>query len=167
MWGRVIRYDTGIDLRSPALLPGTYAYESTHAPHPVQPDFHASAPPDVAKPLYNQFVDVVRKQYLPEKVSDGVFGAMMHVGLVNDGPVTFDFDTGKSGSVGAEKAKEAKRMTWLSKKEKGMKKKKEGSDRDAEGERMMVGRKVSEEQEEVVERNMEDRVKEMILGMKH
>lgn len=46
-----------------------------------------------ARDLYSSFVEKVRQQYQPEKVKDGVFGAMMNVSLVNDGPVTFILDS--------------------------------------------------------------------------
>ncbi|KAF8468895.1 D-Tyr tRNAtyr deacylase-like domain-containing protein [Kalaharituber pfeilii] len=77
-----------------------------------KPDFHAAAPPDVARSLYSKLVELTRQAYTPERVKDGVFGAMMDVALVNDGPVTFEFDTSNSGSVTEEKAKEAKRKKW-------------------------------------------------------
>jgi D-tyrosyl-tRNA(Tyr) deacylase len=38
-------------------------------------------------PLYNQFVALLRER-LPGRVATGEFGALMHVELVNDGPVT-------------------------------------------------------------------------------
>jgi len=40
-----------------------------------------------AQALYGEFVDMVRQNYEPDRVKDGVFGAMMDVALVNDGPV--------------------------------------------------------------------------------
>jgi D-Tyr-tRNAtyr deacylase len=42
---------------------------------------------DQAKELYDYFVSKVQEGYEPEKVKNGVFQAMMKVGLVNDGPV--------------------------------------------------------------------------------
>lgn len=51
-----------------------------------RPSFIAAAPPDVAEPLYRQFVAALRE--LGAKVETGEFGAMMDVELVNDGPVT-------------------------------------------------------------------------------
>lgn len=52
-----------------------------------KPDFHGAAKPEEAKFLYDYFVSKVQNLYLAEKVKDGVFQAMMEVGLVNDGPV--------------------------------------------------------------------------------
>jgi D-aminoacyl-tRNA deacylase len=55
-----------------------------------RPSFIAAAPPDVAIPLYQQFVALLgeRGQSLGIRVATGEFGAMMDVELVNDGPVT-------------------------------------------------------------------------------
>jgi D-tyrosyl-tRNA(Tyr) deacylase len=51
-----------------------------------RPSFIDSARPEIAKPLYDDFVARLRAAGLP--VETGVFGAMMDVELVNDGPVT-------------------------------------------------------------------------------
>lgn len=51
-----------------------------------RPSFVEAARPDQAEPLWNYFNDVLRNEGL--KVEEGVFGAMMDVELVNDGPVT-------------------------------------------------------------------------------
>lgn len=53
-----------------------------------QPDYKLSMKADPASELYANFVSMVRDRYNPEKVKDGVFGAMMDVALINDGPVT-------------------------------------------------------------------------------
>ena len=52
-----------------------------------RPSFVRAAGPDVAVPLYEDFVALLREG-APGKVETGVFGAMMDVELVNDGPVT-------------------------------------------------------------------------------
>ncbi|KAE8210704.1 hypothetical protein CF327_g5455 [Tilletia walkeri] len=59
-----------------------------------KPDFHQAAKGEAAKALYEKVLANVRKS-LPGcgKVQDGVFGAMMDVALVNDGPVTILLDT--------------------------------------------------------------------------
>lgn len=41
----------------------------------------------MAKQLYDHFFAKVQELYGKDKVKDGVFQAMMDVGLVNDGPV--------------------------------------------------------------------------------
>lgn len=51
-----------------------------------RPSFIKAAPPELAKPLYEQFIDEVKKGGLA--VQSGVFGAEMKVSLLNDGPVT-------------------------------------------------------------------------------
>ncbi len=51
-----------------------------------RPSFVDAAKPEFAAELYNQFVDLLRRQGIP--VETGEFGAMMDVELVNDGPVT-------------------------------------------------------------------------------
>ena len=56
-----------------------------------KPDFHKSAPAAKGKELYDAFFSQVRSLYREDRVKDGVFQAMMDVGLVNDGPVGVDF----------------------------------------------------------------------------
>lgn len=56
-----------------------------------RPSFTAAAPPAQAEPLCQAFVAALRAEGLP--VATGVFGAMMQVHLVNDGPVTLWLDT--------------------------------------------------------------------------
>ena len=51
-----------------------------------RPSFDQSAPPQTAKQLYDQFVDLLRASGL--RVETGEFGAMMQVTIENDGPVT-------------------------------------------------------------------------------
>ena len=51
-----------------------------------RPSFIDAARPDVAEPLYERFVALLRSSGLT--VETGTFGAMMDVELVNDGPVT-------------------------------------------------------------------------------
>jgi len=51
-----------------------------------RPSFIEAAPPEIAIPLYERFVALLRTSGL--RVETGEFGAMMDVELVNDGPVT-------------------------------------------------------------------------------
>ena len=51
-----------------------------------RPSFIDAARPDVAIPLYERFIALLRDQQLT--VATGEFGAMMQVELINDGPVT-------------------------------------------------------------------------------
>lgn len=53
----------------------------------TKPDFHGAANPEDASSLYEYFVNAVKREYVPERVGDGQFQAMMEVALVNDGPV--------------------------------------------------------------------------------
>lgn len=51
-----------------------------------RPNFMAAARPDHATEIYNLFNETLKQKGV--KVETGVFGAMMDVQLVNDGPVT-------------------------------------------------------------------------------
>ena len=55
-----------------------------------RPSFIDAARPDVAIPLYERFLGLLRERGVP--VECGEFGAMMDVELVNDGPVTLWLD---------------------------------------------------------------------------
>lgn len=56
-----------------------------------RPDFALAAPPDVARGLYDRFVDLVRSSGIDVKT--GEFAAHMIVESANDGPVTIWLDT--------------------------------------------------------------------------
>ena len=45
----------------------------------TKPDFSRAAPPDAARATYGALLDRVREAYEPDRVKDGVFGAMMQV----------------------------------------------------------------------------------------
>lgn len=53
----------------------------------LRPSFSESAPPSLAKPLFDEFISLCRQSY--DKIATGEFGANMQVSLTNDGPVTF------------------------------------------------------------------------------
>ncbi len=57
-----------------------------------RPSFIQSAKPDVAIPLYEQFIKTL-SQSLSKNIETGEFGADMQVSLTNDGPVTITIDT--------------------------------------------------------------------------
>jgi D-aminoacyl-tRNA deacylase len=55
-----------------------------------RPSFTEAAPPEQAQPLYERFCEALAAEGV--QVARGVFGAKMHVELVNDGPVTIVLD---------------------------------------------------------------------------
>ncbi|SFD11753.1 D-aminoacyl-tRNA deacylase [Algibacter pectinivorans] len=57
-----------------------------------RPSYIKAAKPDVAIPLYEDFVNQIEKD-LGKKVQTGQFGADMKVELLNDGPVTIIIDS--------------------------------------------------------------------------
>jgi D-tyrosyl-tRNA(Tyr) deacylase len=58
-----------------------------------RPSFVAAAPPEQAKTLYEEFSEALRT--LGIHVATGIFGAMMSVEFVNEGPVTILLDSDK------------------------------------------------------------------------
>mmetsp|Transcript_3397 Transcript_3397/g.8425 ORF Transcript_3397/g.8425 Transcript_3397/m.8425 type:complete len:171 (+) Transcript_3397:312-824(+) len=58
-----------------------------------KPDFRGAMAPGEARGAYGSLVRRVAAAYAEDKVKDGVFGAMMEVHLVNDGPVTVIIDS--------------------------------------------------------------------------
>ncbi len=59
-----------------------------------RPSFITAAPPELAKALYEEFCDALRK--LGVHIATGIFQAMMSVELVNEGPVTILLDSEKT-----------------------------------------------------------------------
>jgi D-tyrosyl-tRNA(Tyr) deacylase len=57
-----------------------------------RPSYIKAAKPEIAIPLYKNFIHTVSEQ-LGRQVQTGEFGADMKVSLVNDGPVTIVIDT--------------------------------------------------------------------------
>jgi D-tyrosyl-tRNA(Tyr) deacylase len=53
-----------------------------------RPSFSDAARPETAIPLYEKFISFVKEQIPSEKVKTGIFGAMMQVKIINEGPVT-------------------------------------------------------------------------------
>ena len=58
-----------------------------------RPGFSTAMPPDIAKPMFEKFVDDVSTAHT--KVASGVFGADMKVSLINDGPITISLASKK------------------------------------------------------------------------
>ena len=59
----------------------------------LRPSWSDAAPPEIAEPLYEYFVESSRR--LVTRVATGSFRRMMQVELVNDGPVTIMLDSRK------------------------------------------------------------------------
>jgi D-tyrosyl-tRNA(Tyr) deacylase len=73
------------DLGAPLLVVSQFTlYADTRKGR--RPSWSAAAPGPVSEPLYRAFCDALES--LGAQVERGVFGAMMDVALVNDGPVT-------------------------------------------------------------------------------
>jgi D-aminoacyl-tRNA deacylase len=60
----------------------------------LRPSWSDAAPPEIAEPLYELFVQNVRRQLT--NVATGSFRRMMQLELVNDGPVTILIDSRKA-----------------------------------------------------------------------
>lgn len=67
-----------------------------------RPDFSQSMKPVEARVVYESLLERIRSGYEEDKVKDGAFGEMMDVSLVNEGPVTFIFDTQTGGEENAQ-----------------------------------------------------------------
>jgi len=64
-----------------------------------RPSFTDSAPPVLAEYLYNKFIERVAENIGMEKVKTGIFGAMMNVKIINDGPVTILVESKENNKV--------------------------------------------------------------------
>ncbi len=53
-----------------------------------RPSFTEAARPEIAIPLYEKFISRMKASLGNEKVKTGIFGTMMEVKIINDGPVT-------------------------------------------------------------------------------
>jgi D-tyrosyl-tRNA(Tyr) deacylase len=63
-----------------------------------RPSFVRAAPPQLAEPLFNSFVDALRSENA--EVQTGQFGAKMAVRLENDGPVTLTLEVASWAATG-------------------------------------------------------------------
>jgi len=57
-----------------------------------RPSYHRASKPETAIPLYEYFTQTI-EQELGKPIQTGVFGAIMEISLLNDGPVTILIDT--------------------------------------------------------------------------
>ncbi len=53
-----------------------------------RPSFTDAAKPEIAIPLYEKFIERLKQNLGEAKIKTGLFGAMMKVKIINDGPVT-------------------------------------------------------------------------------
>jgi D-tyrosyl-tRNA(Tyr) deacylase len=58
-----------------------------------RPSYSEAAPPEIALPLYERFVEFLKTRV--PRVETGVFQAAMRVSYVNEGPVTILLDSKK------------------------------------------------------------------------
>lgn len=70
-------------------------YADTRKGH--RPSFVDAAPPELAEPLYRAYADALRAELGRDRVATGRFGAAMTVEIVNDGPVTVELTTDRTG----------------------------------------------------------------------
>jgi D-tyrosyl-tRNA(Tyr) deacylase len=94
---RVFPDETGQMNRSVADIGGGILLVSQFTLHAstakgTRPSFNAAAKPEIARPLYDQFIGQLSTA-LGRPVQTGEFGAMMQIALVNDGPVTLIIDS--------------------------------------------------------------------------
>jgi D-tyrosyl-tRNA(Tyr) deacylase len=94
---RIFNDDNGLmnravqDLRGDILVVSQFTlFASTKKGN--RPSYTRSARPEIAVPLYQQFITRLA-QDLSRPVQTGEFGAQMDVSLVNDGPVTIIIDS--------------------------------------------------------------------------
>jgi D-tyrosyl-tRNA(Tyr) deacylase len=60
-----------------------------------RPSFIEAAKPEIAIPLYEKFIMRMKSNLGEHKVKSGIFGAMMKVKIINDGPVTILIESKK------------------------------------------------------------------------
>ncbi len=58
-----------------------------------RPGYSEAARPEEAVPLYEKFINRMKYNLGDEKVKAGIFGEMMEVKIINDGPVTIIIDS--------------------------------------------------------------------------
>ncbi|KAF8680984.1 deacylase [Rhizoctonia solani] len=61
----------------------------------AKPDFHKAMTGELSRPFYASLLESMGRAYVPSRIKDGQFGAMMSVSLTNEGPVTLTIDSRK------------------------------------------------------------------------
>jgi len=56
------------------------------------PSYHKAMDPKNAVVFYEEFLNILKQIYEPEKVQSGIFAEMMQVSLINDGPITINWE---------------------------------------------------------------------------
>ena len=80
-----------LDIKGDAIIVSQFTlYASTKKGN--RPSYMKAAKPEIAIPLYQQFVSNF-ESILEKNVGTGIFGADMKVSLINDGPVTIILDS--------------------------------------------------------------------------
>ncbi|WP_417861048.1 D-aminoacyl-tRNA deacylase [Winogradskyella sediminis] len=94
---RIFSDDNGLMNRSLKAIDGDVILVSQFTLHAStkkgnRPSYIKAAKPDIAIPLYNEFIKTLQNG-LGKSIQTGEFGADMKVHLVNDGPVTIIIDS--------------------------------------------------------------------------
>ncbi len=94
---RIFNDGNGVMNRSVAEIEGDIIVVSQFTLHANtrkgnRPSYIRASKPEIAEPMYEKFIKKT-EEILGRKVGKGIFGAMMQVTLVNDGPVTIIIDS--------------------------------------------------------------------------
>jgi len=94
---RIFPDDNGVMNRSLKAIDGDVILVSQFTLHAStkkgnRPSYIKAAKPDIAIPLYNNFIKTLQNS-LDKSIQTGEFGADMKVHLVNDGPITIIIDS--------------------------------------------------------------------------
>jgi D-tyrosyl-tRNA(Tyr) deacylase len=81
-----MNFDVTLGFKSVLVISQFTLYADTRKGN--RPSFTSAAKPEEAKRLYEKFISELKALIGEEKVAEGVFGAMMKIELLNDGPVT-------------------------------------------------------------------------------
>ncbi|CEL59565.1 D-tyrosyl-tRNA(Tyr) deacylase OS=Candida glabrata (strain ATCC 2001 / CBS 138 / JCM 3761 / NBRC 0622 / NRRL Y-65) GN=DTD1 PE=3 SV=1 [Rhizoctonia solani AG-1 IB] len=79
----------------------------------AKPDFHKAMGGELSRPLYASLLESMRRVYVPSRIKDGQFGAMMSVSLTNEGPVTLTIDSRKFEYTPVAEASTKKKPTEI------------------------------------------------------